>query len=212
MGISVFDEEPLRWAINEGKSVKRQKSRCQKIYNEQLKYARQRAERGFCDRDLWNIDHWFLTLMPEMLKEYKKKRHGSPGCLGENYTNEDGTLVNDTCHEEWDKILDKMIFLFRECCEDTCSRKNPYEDEYLKAFAEFEKKYGFFGEKLETPKEKELNKNTGCHAFHSMSELPEYEEINRKYTEYNRELDEYREKCRIEAMELFTKWLPYLWD
>ena len=31
-----------------------------------------------------------------------------------NYTNEEGILVNDTCHEEWDKILDEMIFLWHE--------------------------------------------------------------------------------------------------
>ena len=34
----------------------------------------------------------------------------SPSYLRENYTNEEGILVTDTCHDEWDKILDNMIF------------------------------------------------------------------------------------------------------
>ena len=53
---------------------------------------------------------------------------GSPAYLGQNYTNEEGILVNDTCHEEWDKILDQMIFLWREIDENTCSQKNPYDE------------------------------------------------------------------------------------
>ena len=49
--------------------------------------------------------------MEEMLTFYKENRHGSPGQLGENVVDERGVVVNETCHEEWDKILDKMIHL-----------------------------------------------------------------------------------------------------
>ena len=48
------------------------------------------------------------NLIPEMLQDMRDNRCGSPGYLGENYTNEEGILVNDTCHEEWDKILDHI--------------------------------------------------------------------------------------------------------
>ena len=63
--------------------------------------------------------------------------------LGENFTNDEGILVNDTCYEEWDKILDRMIFLWKESNEYTCARQNPYEEEYAKAHEEFTEKYGF---------------------------------------------------------------------
>lgn len=43
-----------------------------------------------------------------------------------------------------------------------------------------------------------------------MSELPEYQEIDEKYKAAEKELEEYREQCRIKAMELFTKWMPHL--
>lgn len=41
-----------------------------------------------------------------------------------------------------------MIFLLREASEETCTVKNPYEEENLKNHKEFTKKYGILGEKL----------------------------------------------------------------
>ena len=40
-------------------------------------------------------------------------------------------------HEEWDKILNRMIFLWREADEDTCTMMNPHEKEFEKTSAEF---------------------------------------------------------------------------
>ena len=31
--------------------------------------AKQRATRGFCDRDVWDIDHWFCNTISPMLKQ-----------------------------------------------------------------------------------------------------------------------------------------------
>lgn len=177
-----------------------------------LKYCGQRIRRGYCDEDLFSLHDWFLSVVPDMLQQYKDTRHGSPGILGENYANKDGILVNDTCHAEWDAILEKMIFLFREADEWTCQRKNPYEDEHMRIFKEFTSKYGFLGEGLETEEEKSANAKTGCHTMHSASELPEYAEVEEKYLEAERELEKYREQCKDEAFELFSKWFYHLWD
>lgn len=179
---------------------------------DQRKYARQRARRGFSDQDLWDMNHWFLTLMPKMLSEYKKQKQGCPCCLDGNATDVKSYISSDNCHKEWNEILDRMILLFRETQEDTCSKKNEYEQEYHKALQAFEQDYGLLGEKLETPEEKERGNKTHTHTVHFMSEVPEYEEISRKYTEREDELNKYREACRLEAMALFTKWLPYLWN
>ena len=177
-----------------------------------MEMAKQRVTQGFCDRDLWDIGTWFLSLMPVMLRRYKETRHGSPECLGENYTDTDGILKNDTCHAEWDKILDEMIFLFREALEETCSKKNPYAGEHTRQFTEFESRFGMLGEKLQTKEELAEHGQTGCITAHFMSELPEYQESDEKYETAEKELEEYREQCRIKAMELFTKWMPHLWD
>lgn len=79
-----------------------------------VKWSKQRITRGYCDCDVWEMFSFLQTLIPDMLQTLKDTRTGSPGYLGENYTNENGILVNDTCHEEWNCILDKMIFLWRE--------------------------------------------------------------------------------------------------
>ena len=113
-----------------------------------VKWSKQRIVRGYADSDIWNMYGYLQTLLPDMLEYLKNHRSGSPGYLGENYTNEDGILVNDTCHEAWDRILDRMIFLWRETDEETCSKKNSYEDEYMKALDEFTEQYGILGEKL----------------------------------------------------------------
>lgn len=80
-----------------------------------IKCACQRANKGYCFRDIWNIDSWFIKLMPTMLEDFKKHNHGYP---------------NGMTEQEWDKILNKMILLSKESMVETCSEKNQYEDKY----------------------------------------------------------------------------------
>lgn len=165
-----------------------------------IKWSKQRATRGFADSDVWSMQGYIQELMPAMLKHLKDNRMGSPARLGEN------------CHEEWDKILDRMIFLWNELDEDTCSKKNPYEEAHTKAFSEFSKKYGFLGQGLETEEEKEKNKKTGGHYVHFMREVPEYAEIDRLYDEEERKLEKYREDCKNEVFDLMKEYFWVLWD
>lgn len=178
-----------------------------------IKWSKQRIVRGYADIDRWNMFDYLQMLIPDMLQDLRNNRMGSPGYLGENYTNDEGILVNDTCHEEWDKILDKMIFLWRELKEETCTRKNPYEEEYSKAFDEFHQKYGILGEKLQTEAELEENKKRGGGGtVHFMDELPEYRDIYEKYRAEGYKLDEYREKCKNEALDMLKEYFYSLWD
>ena len=178
-----------------------------------IRWSKQRIVRGYADVDRWDMCSYLQTLIPDMLQDLKENRLGSPSYLGENYTNEEGMLVNDTCQEEWDKILDKMIFLWRESKEESCSRKNPYEAEYEKAFDEFTKKYGFLGEKLQTEAELEENKKRGGGGtLHYMDELTEYKEIYDLHSAEERKLEEYREQCKNGAMDMLKEYFFSLWD
>ena len=178
-----------------------------------MKWSKQRIVRGYADSDIWNMYGYLQVLLPDMLEHLKNHRCGSPGYLGENYTNEDGILVNDTCHEVWDKILDRMIFLWRETDEETCAKKNPYEEEYRKALDEFRDKYGVLGQKLQTPEELEANrKRGGGGTVHFMSELPEYKEISEKYMDEEKKLEQYRIACKDEVMDLMKEHFFALWD
>lgn len=178
-----------------------------------IKWSKQRIVRGYCDYDVWEMFSFLQTIIPDMLQTLKDTRMGSPEYLGENYTNEDGILVNDTCHKEWDKILDRMIFFWREVDEDTCSQKNPYDEAYTKAMTEFHDKYGVFGAKLQTENELEENKKRGGGGtVHFMNELPEYREISNKYHKEEKRLEEYRNFCKDEAMDMLKQYFFSLWD
>ena len=112
-----------------------------------------------------------------------------------------------------DKILDRMIFLWRETDEETCSKKNSYEEEYMKALDEFRDKYGLLGKKLQTPEELEANrKRGGGGTVHFMSELPEYKEISEKYMDEEKMLEQYRIACKDEVMDLMKEHFFALWD
>ena len=39
-----------------------------KEWRQEHKYRRQRAKRGWSVKDTWNIDYWFLEVMPEILE------------------------------------------------------------------------------------------------------------------------------------------------
>lgn len=156
---------------------------------------------------------YLQVLLPDMLEDLKNNRHGSPSYLGENYTNEDGYLVNDTCHEVWDKMLDRMIFLWREINEETCSKKNLYDAQHSIAFDEFIDKYGILGEKLHTPEELESSKKHGDGIrIHFMSELPQYKELSEKYMEEEKKLEQYGIDCKDEALNLMKEHFFALWN
>ncbi|MCD7844617.1 MAG: hypothetical protein LUG57_01935 [Oscillospiraceae bacterium] len=202
----VFEKEDYRWQLHKNPLG------IPSLFFRDVKNCFQRVRKGYCDKDLWHMYNWFLKVMPDMLQEYKDNRVGSPGVLGENYTNDKGILVNDTCHDEWNEILDHMIFLLRDCDEETCSKKNQYDAEHLQMFTEFCDKYGFLGEGLMTEDELKEKEKTGNSVCHFPREVPEYQELDEKYSEEEKKLEEYRNQCKNEFFELFSQWFWYLWD
>lgn len=74
----------------------------------EIKWAFQRMKYGYSDCDVWNIDDWFLDSIVPMLQQLKENLHGYPS----NYT-----------FDEWNDILEQMIFNFTEGNEDISSKK-----------------------------------------------------------------------------------------
>ncbi len=196
-----FKPENYRWAWGEHKifGVLRQ-------FVDDLKYTYRRARYGYCECDLWSIDSWFLDIMPRMIEEHKATRHGSP-LLNEADLNNDEAIT-----KAWDEILDKLIFLFREASEDTCTKVNPYEAEFYRISEEFRERFGECGEKLMTDEERHEAEYGHSHRVHFADEVPEYKEICDKYFDEDRKIAEYRVKCKDEAFELFRKYFHDLWD
>ncbi|WP_022765277.1 hypothetical protein [Butyrivibrio sp. XPD2006] len=181
-----------------------------------IKYIYQRAKYGYCDSDTWSIDYWFLSVVPEMLERLMENTSSYPCTPGAGPHAIYGTGapkdVDDEGAKAWEDVLSEMIFLFREANEETCTKRNKYEAEYDSAMEKFEAKYGIFGEKLRTEKEKRDTLEHRGYRMYTMADVPEFAYIDKNYYDENRKIEEYRNECKDKAFSLFSKWFWDLWD
>jgi hypothetical protein len=92
----------------------------------------QKITRGFSDDELWSLDYSLAKHILPRLKRFKKFDAGRPGCF--------------ETREEWDEVLDKMIFAFEDAVtywdskEETKGERIQRENrarEGLKLFAKY---------------------------------------------------------------------------
>ena len=189
-----------------------------------LKWAHQRTKKGYCERDLSEFKDWFFEIIPKMLSEIKNEKYRMPvDCYEEaiaelglnpaeywNADNEDiysryNKQVEELAAKKWDDIISHISFLLGEANADTCTKKNPYAEEYNRIRKEFKAKYGDFGKKLMTKEEKMCAKK-GLSRWYFPYDIPEYKEPYERYFEEEKVLEEYRTKCAKDGLELFAKW------
>jgi len=84
-----------------------------------LKAAWQRATKGYADRDVWDIDTWFLQVFPAMLKQLSQNTNGHP-CSFKSY-------------EEWTEFLYQLAMDFEKCQDDEGNDENEYYEDYMKS-------------------------------------------------------------------------------
>lgn len=72
-----------------------------KQFFKNIKYAWQRATRGFSDPDCWEFDSYLSRIISGGLKTLDKNRHGFPTKLYSQLGEEDG-------NQEWSKILSEI--------------------------------------------------------------------------------------------------------
>ena len=60
-----------------------------RLFFARRRFAKQRAHKGFCDWDMWDLDTFWSQLFIDSLTEFKEKSDGIPGC----FILEDGTYV-----------------------------------------------------------------------------------------------------------------------
>lgn len=93
-----------------------------RLFFRRFKWAYQRATRGYCDFDIWEMDSFYLNLFRESLHELANTTNGYP---------------SDMTFEEWQKYLHKTAACFY--------RANEYNDYYptpmYKKWREHGKKY-----------------------------------------------------------------------
>ena len=202
--------------------------------------AQQRAKRGYADVDVWNLDWWFIRTCKPMLKQLVKNHMGFPGFLEYEWfqahpelnmtfeewvcwpsdENDPGyqlrSKASDECDHRWVDILNKLIYLLDEMNEDTCSMKNPYEKEWWSYHIKFDKKYPNHGNELKTEEELVEEKRTNTILHVGPERDPDfgktYRVVVEKYLNYDKQIADYRDKCKNEFFELFSKYFWYLGD
>lgn len=90
-----------------------------------LKCGWQRATKGYCDYDVWNMDSWMLELLPPMLRELANDPVGAyPG------------VEPFETPEKWHYWLLKMAVKFLELQDDWTESRNEYDAEYMRLIDE----------------------------------------------------------------------------
>ena len=84
--------------------------------------AWQRATKGFCDYDLWDLDSWLLQVLPDALDAFVKDNPSYPA-WGEMDT-----------FEKWQNFLKNIASDLRDCADIDGNSHNEYYEEYIKKF------------------------------------------------------------------------------
>lgn len=103
----------------------------------ELRYAWQRAWRGYDFTDVFELGFNFVDRMPFLLREFKKYNNAlfpnidDNGNFPSEYKSIDELSLTK---EETDAVLDELIFYFENCNEDFVYKRlygvDPYEDGY----------------------------------------------------------------------------------
>lgn len=136
-----------------------------------FRWKLQRFHRGYSDDDAWSIRDWFLLTMPKVLDTMRTNLHGSPYGI---------------TFEEWQNILERMSYCFKEAHEETCSQTNEYEDAF------------------------DINYTKNSDG--SYAPVISDEEIYKLWSKRQVEISDYQTKMLHEGLDLFKKYFWDLWD
>ena len=84
----------------------------------------EKGKKGYCWRDVMNVDYFLINLLPNMLEEFNQKRNGYPGRLMLKYPD----LNDDERSAIWGEYIKEIIQHFKNGNEDTCDQKNEWEE------------------------------------------------------------------------------------
>lgn len=163
-----------------------------------LKHAYQRVRYGFSYRDVWNIDFWFLEVVPNMLEELANTTISYPydSKVYEENPKMSQEKIEEIMFNNWKDKIRKIAEYLREANEPQ-KEINQYWDEYCN----FEKKHDIFMLNIDDIKNK-LTKE----------ELQEYERLREKWFKRSMEIEKYKQECLNKGLEMFSENFTNLWD
>lgn len=93
-----------------------------KTFCRSFKWAWQRATRGYCDLDTWDLDRYYLHLFTNTLNQFASEMNGWPG--------EQGGFES---FDEWQRYVRDMAKKFYMANEDNDFYPHPKTDEWIKS-------------------------------------------------------------------------------
>lgn len=162
-----------------------------------IKHAYQRIKKGYSYRDLWSIDYWFLTVVPNMLEDFSNIKYlGIPGYLVVKAEEEHPEMSPDERDEwainQWRCTCRQIAHHLREGHEPK-EQVNEYSNEY----------WGW----------DDPNKNFGLQTDGkewTFTTNPD-KELEEKYDKRELEIEKYRQEELKKGMEMFAENLEKLW-
>ena len=97
-----------------------------KFFFQDIKCFIHRGRYGWCFYDWWNLDMWFLYVMPQILEDYINNANGHPAIIKRDYG-----ITTVTDFQEWENFVYEIINHLNEANEEKCSFKNEFEPNWL---------------------------------------------------------------------------------
>ena len=102
-----------------------------KGFGRNFKFCLQRIRRGWSDADVWNMDTWFVNVVPDMLRSLADNTHSFPIEFVEQYKN------YELASQMWQYTLRGMADLFEKSYGDGIEDVSPEDKD--RAFEVFSK-------------------------------------------------------------------------
>lgn len=150
-----------------------------------LKCAWQRATKGYCYRDTWDLDHFYTQLFIDSITSFRNNLHGAPCDLYDE--------KNDSI-EKWENYLDEMVSHFYNSLEENEVQKNEYEENFHKL----------------NPLEFIHNEDGSCTM--KQYEEPEAIEARKKFFERDKEIAQWRKDEVNKGLDMLKERFWHLWD
>ena len=104
-----------------------------------MRYAWDRATKGYCRWDLWDLQDFHTDLIIESLEDFKKDAKGYPARLDPEFDNPSYPtgVVPDEGDEpsigsiKWNEILDEIILHFKNFRDSEDVHPNPFEEAWF---------------------------------------------------------------------------------
>lgn len=82
------------------------------------KWFIQRGSRGYSDRDVWSIDWYISSWLPNALRQLRDNNNGIPSVMLDDMTKEPDEAAMEKADTKWKEVLTRMIVGFEEYHKD----------------------------------------------------------------------------------------------